>query len=42
MRSITTVFALLIAILPCSAQTNAIDRFFSAYENNENFTVVYV
>ena len=42
MRSITTVFALLIAILPCTSQTNAIDRFFSAYENNENFTVVYV
>ncbi len=42
MRSIITVLALLITTLSCWGQNNAIDRFFSAYENNENFTVVYV
>ena len=42
MRTVITLLAFVIAYLPAQSQNNAIDRFFSAYENNENFTVVFV
>ena len=42
MRTVITILAFVIAYLPAQSQNNAIDRFFSAYENNENFTVVFV
>lgn len=39
------IFFLLVTILAVNiitAQNNAIDKFFSSYENNEDFTVVFV
>lgn len=42
MKFTVTLLALLTTLFTAYSQNNAIDKFFSAYESNENFTVVFV